>query len=31
MTSGLLMVGVLVDLISILAGSFQDGRGRPLA
>jgi hypothetical protein len=30
LTSGLLLVGVLVDLICILAGSFQDRYGRPL-
>jgi restriction system protein len=30
LTSGLLLLGVLVDLICILAGCFHDGSGRPL-
>jgi hypothetical protein len=30
LTSGLLLVGVLVDLVAILTGNFHDGRGRPL-
>jgi hypothetical protein len=31
LTSGLLFVGVIVDLVLILTGSFEDALGRPLA